>query len=103
LGWQWAGGCGADAAPYFRIFNPELQGEKFDPHGEYVRQWVPELKRLESKFIHNPSKAPPLVLHAAGIELGETYPKPMIDHSAARKRALEALASIKGAGDGDDY
>jgi len=95
LGWQWAAGCGADAAPYFRIFNPELQGEKFDPDGEYVRQWVPELAKLPSKWIHKPDKAPPLVLHAAGIELGKDYPKPVVDHSAARKRALEALKSVK--------
>jgi deoxyribodipyrimidine photo-lyase len=95
LGWQWAGGCGADAAPYFRIFNPQLQGEKFDPHGEYVRRWVPELKNLESKWIHNPAKAPPLVLAAAGIQLGENYPKPLVDHDIARKRALAALAQVK--------
>lgn len=95
LGWQWTAGCGADAAPYFRIFNPELQGEKFDPDGDYVREWVPELARLSREYIHKPYKAPPLVLHAAGIELGKDYPQPVIDHGFARKRALEALSTIK--------
>ena len=62
LGWQWISGCGADAAPYFRIFNPVIQGEKFDPHGDYVRRWIPELKKLPSKWIHKPWMAPSIVL-----------------------------------------
>ncbi len=91
LGWQWAAGCGADAAPYFRIFNPVLQGEKFDPSGEYVKRWVPELAALPVLWIHKPWKAPADVLLAAKVELGLTYPKPVIDHSWARKRALDSL------------
>lgn len=94
LGWQWSAGCGADAAPYFRIFNPVLQGERFDPHGEYVRHWVPELSKLPPRWIHCPWKAPPIVLLDAGVELGTTYPHPVVDHSLARRDALEALESI---------
>ncbi len=95
LGWQWTAGCGADAAPYFRIFNPELQGEKFDPDGEYVKCWVPELAALPPKWIHKPWKAPSTILDAANVQLGNTYPEPIVDHSIARKRALEALSSTK--------
>jgi deoxyribodipyrimidine photo-lyase len=95
MGWQWASGCGADAAPYFRIFNPELQGEKFDPEGEYVREWVPELKKLPSKWIHKPWKAPDAVLKESQVELGKTYPHPLVDHGLARTRALEAFSLIK--------
>ncbi len=90
LGWQWTAGCGADAAPYFRIFNPVSQGEKFDPNGDYVRHWVPELKRLPPEWVHQPWEAPACVLADAGIELGRTYPRPIVDHNAARARALEA-------------
>lgn len=96
-GWQWIGGCGADAAPYFRVFNPMLQGEKFDPDGRYVRQWVPELRDLSDKYIHAPWTAPPMVLRGAGVTLGLTYPHPIIDHAIGRQRALDAFASIKGA------
>jgi deoxyribodipyrimidine photo-lyase len=95
VGWQWTAGCGADAAPYFRIFNPVLQGKKFDPEGAYVKMWVPELGNLPGAWIHQPWAAPTLVLTEAGITLGKTYPRPIIDHEAARKRALEALATIK--------
>jgi deoxyribodipyrimidine photo-lyase len=95
LGWQWVAGCGADAAPYFRIFNPITQGEKFDPEGEYVRTWVPELKSLPAAFIHTPWDAPPETLRAASITLGKTYPKPIVDHAEGRARALDALASIQ--------
>ncbi len=94
-GWQWTAGSGADAAPYFRVFNPTLQGEKFDPKGDYVRQWVPELAELPAKHIHDPASAPTSVLEAAGVEIGKTYPAPILDHSAARKRALEAYAAVK--------
>jgi len=93
--WQWVAGSGADAAPYFRIFNPVLQGEKFDEDGTYVRRWIPELARLATPNIHKPWEAPPLVLRAAGVRLGETYPAPIVDHAPARARALKALASIK--------
>ena len=95
--WQWVAGCGADAAPYFRIFNPVLQGEKFDPEGTYVRKWIPELEHLPDQFIHKPWEAPRLVLDAAGIELGKSYPRPIVDHGEARDRALAAFQDIKGA------
>lgn len=89
--WQWVAGSGADAAPYFRIFNPVLQGEKFDPDGTYVRTYVPELARLPARLIHKPWEAPSLELARAGIRLGVDYPKPMVDHAAARERALRAF------------
>jgi deoxyribodipyrimidine photo-lyase len=94
LGWQWVAGCGADAAPYFRIFNPVSQGEKFDPQGDYVRRWVPELARLPTKYLHKPWEAPACVLSDAGVRLGETYPAPIVDHATARERALAALATL---------
>ncbi|MEM8771026.1 MAG: deoxyribodipyrimidine photo-lyase [Pseudomonadota bacterium] len=93
--WQWVAGCGADAAPYFRIFNPVTQGEKFDPDGDYVREFVPEIAALPAKHIHAPWKAPEDVLETANITLGKTYPKPIIDHGEARKRALEGYEQIK--------
>jgi deoxyribodipyrimidine photo-lyase len=93
--WQWVAGCGADAAPYFRIFNPILQGQKFDPDGAYVRRFVPELVKAPTEFIHEPWAAPPLIVAEAGITLGKTYPFPIIDHNQARQRALAALASTK--------
>lgn len=92
FGWQWAAGCGADAAPYFRIFNPVLQGEKFDPQGAYVRHWIPEIGRLPNRWIHCPWQAPEQVLKQAGIVLGGTYPAPIVDHQTARRRALDAFA-----------
>ena len=95
LGWQWTAGCGADAAPYFRIFNPVSQGEKFDPSGAYVRRWVPELDRLPNEWVHKPWDAPAGVLADAGVELGKHYPRPSVDHREARARALEALRRIK--------
>ncbi len=95
LGWQWTAGCGADAAPYFRIFNPVRQGEKFDPQGEYVRRWVPELEDLPTAYIHAPWTAPPTALQEAGVRLGNTYPAPLIDHAEARQRALDALDRMK--------
>jgi deoxyribodipyrimidine photo-lyase len=93
--WQWVAGCGADAAPYFRVFNPVLQGEKFDPHGAYVRRWVPELARLPDQLIHQPWRATPIELAAAGVELGTTYPSPIVDHKQARERALAAFAKVR--------
>ena len=88
-------GCGADAAPYFRIFNPQLQGEKFDPDGIYVKQWLPELQHLPNKFIHAPWGAPAPVLQEAGAELGKDYPQPIVEHHFARERALAAFETIK--------
>ena len=95
LGWQWSAGCGADAAPYFRIFNPFLQGAKFDPAGDYVRRWVPELAGMPAGFIHQPWEAPNDVLAGAGVRLGDNYPQPMVDHGEARAAALAALKSIR--------
>ena len=88
LGWQWSAGCGADAQPYFRIFNPVTQGERFDPDGDYVRAWVPELARMPARNIHRPWAAPPAVLAAAGVVIGETYPPPIVDLATARERFL---------------
>lgn len=99
LGWQWISGCGADASPYFRIFNPIMQGRRYDPEGSYIRQWVPELAKLPADVIHEPWTAAPEVLSGAGVVLGETYPQPMVDHAAARVAALEALAKMKEARD----
>jgi deoxyribodipyrimidine photo-lyase len=96
-GWQWVAGSGADAAPYFRIFNPVLQGEKFDPHGAYVRDWIPELAHLPSFVIHRPWTASPAQLKAAGIELGGTYPNRLVDHAVARKRALSTFRTLRKA------
>jgi deoxyribodipyrimidine photo-lyase len=93
--WQWVAGSGADAAPYFRVFNPILQGEKFDPDGAYVSKWVPELARLPAKLIHQPWEATPMELAAAGVTLGKTYPEPIVDHKAARARALSAYAETR--------
>lgn len=93
--WQWVAGSGTDAAPYFRIFNPVLQGEKFDPHGDYVRRYVPEIAALPDRYIHRPWEAPASLLKENGIELGRTYPKPIVDHGAARDRALALYQSVK--------
>lgn len=96
LGWQWTAGCGADAAPYFRVFNPVSQGEKFDPRGDYVRKWCPELTRLPDEWLHQPDQAPAEVLARAGVMLGENYPAPIVSHAIAREVALEAFAKLKG-------
>ncbi|MEO0613615.1 MAG: deoxyribodipyrimidine photo-lyase, partial [Pseudomonadota bacterium] len=93
--WQWVAGCGADAAPYFRIFNPVSQGEKFDPQGDYVRQYVPELADLPKKYIHKPWEAPDAILRQAGVTLGTTYPHPIVDHGEARKLALAGYDQIR--------
>ena len=97
MGWQWVAGCGVDAAPYFRIFNPVLQGEKFDPQGDYVRRWLPELGALPAEHIHQPWNAPPLVRTAAGVHLDSNWPLPIVDHAQARAAALAALSEMKAA------
>jgi len=89
MGWQWSAGCGCDAQPWFRIFNPVTQGEKFDRDGDYVRAWVPELALMPAKHIHAPWLAPPSVLAAAGVRLGANYPRPIVDHAVARQRFLD--------------
>jgi deoxyribodipyrimidine photo-lyase len=93
--WQWVAGTGADAAPYFRIFNPLLQGQKFDPKGEYVRRYCPELSKVPDKFIHSPWDAPKQIMEYAKVELGKDYPLPIVDLKASRQRALDALAQSK--------
>ncbi len=99
-GWQWAAGCGADAAPYFRVFNPALQSARFDPEGHYIRRWVPEIAALPDALLHEPAAARPVDLLAAGIRLGRDYPLPIVDHAAARKRALAAFRQLRGAASG---
>jgi len=95
LGWQWTAGSGPDAAPYFRIFNPTLQGKRFDPHGEFVKEYLPELRDLPEKWIHQPWKAPKEVLEKAGIHLGKDYPLPVVEHEKAREEALKRFNKIK--------
>jgi len=97
LGWQWVAGSGADAAPYFRIFNPAAQGERFDPDGTYVRTWVPELARMPGRWIHRPHEAPPDVLDTAGVRMGRDYPLPVVNHAEARTRALAAYEVVRAA------
>ena len=92
--WQWIAGCGADAAPYFRIFNPITQGEKFDPEGEYTKKWVPELINLPKKFLFCPWQAPAEILEKSGIQLGTTYPMPIVDLKVSRNLALEAFSKL---------
>lgn len=96
--WQWVAGCGADAAPYFRVFNPVLQGAKFDPHGAYVRRWVPEIARLPDRFVHAPWRASPIELADAGVVLGRTYPRPVVDHADARRNAIRIYKGLRLAG-----
>jgi deoxyribodipyrimidine photo-lyase len=95
LGWQWSAGCGADAAPYFRIFNPILQGTKFDPTGAYVRRFVPELAAIPAEFIHQPWAAPMDVVSAAAVTIGREYPHPIVEHAEAREAALAAFKSMR--------
>ena len=95
FGWQWTAGCGADAVPYFRVFNPVIQGKKFDPEGNYVRRWCPELAKLPVEWIHQPDQAPGEILRAAGLQPGKDYPCPVVHHHLARQAALEAFAQIK--------
>ena len=93
--WQWVAGCGADAAPYFRIFNPTTQAKRFDPDGSYVRQWIPEISGLPNKLIHTPWLAKPIELSDAGISMGSSYPNPIVDHSEARNHALDSYKFLK--------
>lgn len=96
MGWQWSAGSGCDAQPYFRVFNPVTQGEKFDPSGDYVRRWVPELAKMPAKYIHAPWSAPPRVLADAGVRLGRDYPLPVVDHAKARARFLSLAKAHLG-------
>ena len=93
-GWQWIAGSGADAASYFRVFNPVIQGKKFDPNGDYVRRYVPELAGVPDAFLHNPWEATETMLAEAGVKLGETYPRPMIELTMSRDRALSAFETL---------
>ena len=93
--WQWIAGCGADAAPYFRVFNPVTQGEKFDAQGEYIRRFIPELSKLPNKYLFAPWQAPAEILKQAGVVLGETYPQPIVDLKLSREAALEAFSTLK--------
>ena len=96
-GWQWVGGSGADASPYCRVFNPITQGKKFDPNGDYVRRWCPELARLPNEHIHTPFVAAPAVLERAGVRLGQNYPPPIVELDRARKAALDGYGKVRGA------
>jgi len=93
--WQWVAGCGADAAPFFRVFNPVLQGKKFDPDGAYVRRFVPELSGLQGPALHAPWLLSHEALAQAGVTLGKTYPTPIVDHAAARQRVLAAFRGLR--------
>jgi deoxyribodipyrimidine photo-lyase len=91
-GWQWAASTGTDAQPYFRVFNPALQGARFDADGAYVRRWVPELALVPAEWIHRPAEAPPLVLAEAQVAIDRDYPAPIVDHAERRQRAIELFA-----------
>ena len=93
--WQWIAGCGADAAPYFRIFNPITQGLKFDADGIFIRKFIPEIANLPNKYIFNPWEAPKDVLEKANVRLGENYPNPIIDLKSSREEALLAFSKLK--------
>ncbi len=93
--WHWRAGCGADAAPYFRIFNPVTQGEKFDPEGDYIRRFIPEIARLPNKYLFKPWEAPALILQSAGVTLGKDYPRPIVDLKSSRQAALDAFQTLK--------
>ena len=94
-GWQWIAGSGADAAPYFRIFNPVMQGQKFDPDGKYTKKYIPELRDMPNKYLYNPWEAPKEILESANVRLGDNYPLPIVEIGTSRQKALEAFASTK--------
>jgi deoxyribodipyrimidine photo-lyase len=96
-GWQWASSSGCDAQPYFRIFNPVTQSERFDPEGKFIRRYLPQLAKLPDAAIHAPWTAKPLELEAAGVKLGENYPKPIVDHAEARERTLQRYGAVRNA------
>ena len=94
-GWQWAASTGCDAQPYFRIFNPVAQSEKFDADGDLIRRYVPELARLDARSIHAPWLLPPALQQASGVVIGRDYPAPIVDHAAARAAALELFGKVR--------
>tara|TARA_A100000164_G_C21183124_1_gene441485 strand:- start:87 stop:485 length:399 start_codon:yes stop_codon:yes gene_type:complete len=94
-GWQWVAGCGADAAPYFRIFNPILQGEKFDSEGEYIKKWIPSLKSVPKKYIHKPWELDADTAKKINFDIERDYYKPIVDHKMARDKALIAFKELK--------
>ena len=94
-GWQWVAGTGTDAAPYFRVFNPILQGKKFDPDGAFIRKWVPELRDVSPRFIHEPWALTPLEQSSLGVRVGAEYPERIVDLGVGRDRALEAFAASR--------
>ena len=94
-GWQWTAGTGTDAAPYYRIFNPITQGQKFDPQGNYIRRWLPELREVDTKFIHQPWETPKEVQRQIGCVIGHDYPVPIVDHRTAREATLAAFKNAK--------
>jgi deoxyribodipyrimidine photo-lyase len=95
MGWQWTAGCGADAAPYYRVFNPTLQAQRYDPQLRYIRQWIPELARLPDRWLREPWMANPEVLTGAGVVLGKTYPRPIVDLKLSRDRALAGYRRLR--------
>ena len=95
--WQWVAGCGADAAPYFRIFNPVSPSQKFDAEGKFIRRYLPELAQVPTRYLHAPWTMPPLEQQAAGITLGRDYPMPIVDHAVQRERALALFKGARGA------
>ena len=97
-GWQWSAGCGCDAQPWFRIFNPVTQSRRFDPQGKFIRRYLPQLAGLDDVQIHAPWDVGPIELEAAGVELGRDYPRPIVDHAAARAKTLQRYAAVKDKG-----